>query len=184
MVIFIPVTEVTLRCPRCKHQLDHRPFYGVCSRLGPRAVICPKCEQGVMTDRLEWVEMAWPERAWYVVVSLIYAAVLASFGAMSVWCVLYFAFDAFKKKIPEALAGAWPGMLLCGGGAVVIQAYRVSSSLARSREGGSPRPIRLTWRSPDLGLQGKAASVLVITPILACLLSLPLRWLGIGGWRP
>jgi hypothetical protein len=170
--------ESRLRCTHCSHELDTYFFDGCHSMLGPRLMLCPKCRKITPTGRFEWAQMHLVGKGWYIMFSAIYVFALSMCGATSVWCLMYFWFDAFGKKLGDSTVTALPGMILGGGAAAIIQVFRVRRSLVRTRHGAIPA-LPPFW-IPDVGLKGNVAAVFFLLPLGGFILSLPVKWLLVG----
>jgi hypothetical protein len=121
---------VDVHCPHCGAVVAMLPF-GICSWLGPQMYRCDRCGLAYDSGRLEWNDMPLKRKAWYLGVSLFYAAALGGLGGVSIaGCVHFLRNGPWRSEMP---VGTWEqglGTVAC---AVLISACQITR-VFRSRE--------------------------------------------------
>jgi hypothetical protein len=163
---------VIVSCPKCGMAFSGRLF-GITSGLGPPTFQCASCGHLIASGKDEWPRLGFGRRARYVVVSLLYGALLGFLYAIAV-------LGAYRTA-GRIVTGAEPtltGVLLVAvwaafGVAVLgVQAYRVVASIRRvaaGREG----PARASVNS----LASSGLTVALLPAMALVFLSVILGWL-------
>jgi hypothetical protein len=69
------------KCPDCQHVLYLKitsiyKYIRVTSGLGPNFVVCSTCNTKLATHHQEWVQMSIFQKAWYLILSVLYGLIL------------------------------------------------------------------------------------------------------------
>ncbi len=106
----------------------------LCSQLGPPDVDCIYCRQPVAVGRSEWSDQSWKGRSWYVIITMIYAALV---GSLTGW-VVHQSIARWNKNPTNLDLRSWAFPVTAGiAGSLVIllQVYRIYASRRRSLTG-------------------------------------------------
>jgi hypothetical protein len=120
----------TVHCPHCEESVD---FFvtGLCSKLGPPLMACPKCGKKVPTGRTEWPDL---DKARYVVLSLVFAAVAGYLGGVGVRGAWHFWQNGpWQEKMTLTGPGFVQGAVAWALFVLFVQICRVSQSERRIR---------------------------------------------------
>src|SRR3954452_10593170 len=74
------LVSVREACPSCETYFGVRLLFGQSTGLGPSTYVCSHCGLKVASGRQEWDDLSAWNKTRYVIVSLLYAALLAIFG--------------------------------------------------------------------------------------------------------
>jgi hypothetical protein len=159
------------KCGKCNSAVDLRIF-GFSSILGPPAVNCPWCKEPVQTERLEWDDMAVRSKVAYVVISVVYMAIIGLLGGLSVDSTvsLYEAGHmattwGFERTTFWVGFGCWAALT------ALLQSYRYVCSRRRTRLAPG-QPLSRGYLNLQVSMQGKVLALLFITPLAAWLIHL------------
>lgn len=122
----------TFSCPHCKRFVDVHFFVG--TSLGPPSFECRKCGQPFASRRLEWTAFTPLLRAWYAVVSVLYAAVVGFLLMM----VTAMAFTASGASVEVTNRYSKPVLWVGGAAILVFQAVRIWMSTRRAGVNNPP----------------------------------------------
>ncbi len=133
-MFFVHVPIVDRRCPNCGAIVNDRPA-GICSCLGPPRYRCSDCGLLYESGRLEWADMTWKRKAWYVGVSLFYTGAIGAMGGVSIASAVHsLRKGPWENDIPVGTLEQGLGTLVCAVLIGALQIGRVFRSLEQSRE--------------------------------------------------
>lgn len=166
--MFIPVDHD--KCVHCGHTIDIH-FMGMCSNLGMATSICYRCQRNVPTTRVEWDCMTVRWKAWYVIASCIYAAVVGFLGGYSaVGAIAISKGDIMAmESVPDFFGIDFlTGVFAAAPLVIVLQSYRIYASIRRHRynRGRDPR----AFFNLQSCVQLKCLLMLFIPPLIAFLI--------------
>jgi hypothetical protein len=158
------------KCTNCGTAVDFR-IMGVSSNLGPPVVTCHWCKQVMSSERLEWDDMATRTKVFYVVMSIVYAAVVGLLGGMAVDATVQFIqTGAMRFRYGWSEPAFWIGAAVYGALTVLLQIYRVHCSRWRSRTAPG-QPIKGFVFNVQTYLQGKVLLLVIVVPGILWLVS-------------
>jgi uncharacterized C2H2 Zn-finger protein len=149
----IPYSYRTLSCPKCgkviKFGFTKFALIPVSSGLGPRLVMCPRCQATFESGLEEWVMMKPLRKVRYVILSLVYALSLGflfAFIAVMIWGLM------LDPEAPVYLVLESPRFLILlltvGFAVLCVQTLRVYLSIKRTTEGLGPfRASFWSWQT-------------------------------------
>jgi hypothetical protein len=171
--MLIHVKAAYVRCPSCNSAVDVH-FLFLTSLLGPPAVVCHWCGTVVPTDRIEWWQMSWQGRCWFIAVSLLYAVLAIFFGGLSTTTALRFLETGeWRKDWGINEPNFWIGGGIWAGLVVLIQLYRITVSAGRKKE-HEEKPLRRHLWSFQVGGQVKFLVLLLFVPAVCWVMG----WIG------
>ena len=126
-------------CPNCRRPIDSRLWH-ICTGLGPKIAICPKCRTQVSTGRREWDDFSGARRGMYWFLTALYAFFFAALG-VGVGHVLSLSAPSLGDGLPVVYGvRVFPGYaagVLFALLVAVLQFYRLNRSRKRSAAGSS-----------------------------------------------
>jgi hypothetical protein len=144
----------TVHCPHCEEGLD---FFvtGLCSKLGPPLIACPKCKKKAPTGRAEWADLGSSGRTRYVVSTAVFAAAVGYLGGVGVRGAWHFWQNGpWQEKMTLTGPGFVLGVEIWALAVVLVQLYRVHQSDRRSRrEPKSWKDVSFTDRLLSFNMQ-------------------------------
>ena len=141
----------------------------VCVTLGPTWLTCDVTGERIRTGRKEWPEMGVFGRAWYCILSVVYAAIIGFFGVLMTFAAVQP--TAVAETARPVLFGVLVLFVAIGLG---IQFARIRSS--RRRAGA----IVLTHRAARKCFSGQIG-VLLGMVILGVIVACASKWIGPDG---
>jgi predicted RNA-binding Zn-ribbon protein involved in translation (DUF1610 family) len=114
------------RCPHCRRFVEAH-FFGR-TGLGPAQFECPKCGRTFDSRRREWRDLGGARRAWFVLLSLVYAGFVGLLAVMAT-AMVYHALD-----MPDAVTNlhARAAGVAAGVAVLVLQVLRIRWSTRRA----------------------------------------------------
>ena len=173
MTFVAPIAD--LRCPNCQGVVASLPF-GVCTWLGPRTFLCPRCKTPYDSRRLEWAEMTLKRRIWYVGVSILYTSMIGFIGGLSIAGGVHFLQRGpWKREVPFGSIEQGIGTIVCMFLIASVQIGRVFRSLQRTRSSDATTPREPCQPAFWLGPQGLALSLIFVPGMLGWLIAWLMR---------
>ena len=161
--------HLTQSCPYCGEQIC--TIIGPHSGLGPSTLKCDVTGQPIQIDRREWSEMGLFRKAWYCLLSAIYATLIGAWGLLMVFGVQAEMRMGMGMETPAMRAWillVFVGFVLAG---LTMQIVRVRRSLHRTTTGAI-----LTHRTARRGLSLQITALLLMI-ILGILIVQGAKWI-------
>lgn len=169
------------KCPMCDATFDVQVL-GISSNLGPPTQVCPACDYAVHTGRREWAEMSGLGKTRYLLVSLLYLAVLGTGLAFSVaGCLIFLVYGPHAQRIPFEFHHIFWIIPIFVLAVALLQGSRVYRSLQRT--GGHSLSFA-AYRPPLLlrnGWQLLMMALMIAPILLGGLLAYLLALVGVYG---
>ena len=147
-----------VRCRKCEHSIDTH-LSGVCTKLGPAKIRCPKCSAIIHTGRTEWHAFSAGRKVWYVALTIAGAVVLGFLGGVGIRGAVHYTEAGPWVHQMDLGAGFRSGAVGWAVGVVALQCIRVPLSIRRAAQGGTKarKVIRVANITFDLQLKLLAA---------------------------
>jgi hypothetical protein len=143
--------------------------FGLCSWLGPRIYLCPRCKSPYDSGRLEWAEMTGKRKSWYIGVSVLYTGMLGFIGGVSIAGGVHFLRSGpWKWEVPFGTIEQGMGTIVCMLLIAAVQISRVFRSLNRTQYSDAATPEEAAFW---LGPQGLALSLIFVPATLGWLIA-------------